>query len=47
LWDEARIFIADKLLYDGLQAPKLKNHLLIQTKRVGESNLLIFKNKEQ
>lgn len=43
LWDEARIFIGDKSIYDGLTAPKLSAQMKFSEK-IGEDELQVFYN---
>ncbi len=44
LWDEARVFIGNKLFYDGVKAPEL-NESVAEQLQLEESKLLIFRNK--
>ncbi|NOZ46822.1 MAG: bifunctional diaminohydroxyphosphoribosylaminopyrimidine deaminase/5-amino-6-(5-phosphoribosylamino)uracil reductase RibD [Chlorobi bacterium] len=44
LWDEARIFIGDKLFYNGVKAPDIMG-VLTNNSKIEESKLLIFRNK--
>ena len=44
LWDEARVFIADKFLNDGIKAPTLPNPPAIDYK-IRTDQLFLFKNQ--
>jgi diaminohydroxyphosphoribosylaminopyrimidine deaminase/5-amino-6-(5-phosphoribosylamino)uracil reductase len=45
LWDEARIFIGDKPLYNGIKAPQI-NKTLVQKKHILTDELLLIKNHD-
>ncbi len=43
LWDEARVFIGNKMFYEGVQAPKIKT-AFSEITDIGRDKLVIFKN---
>ncbi len=43
LWDEARVFIADKNFGQGIPAPVLRNSKLCEKKEIGNDSLYYFK----
>jgi diaminohydroxyphosphoribosylaminopyrimidine deaminase/5-amino-6-(5-phosphoribosylamino)uracil reductase len=47
LWDEARIFIADKFLNDGVKAPQIDFTKKITEERILDDNLYILINKDE
>jgi len=44
LWDETRIFINNRFLFDGVKAPRLFNAQQISTEQLYDDNLMVFKN---
>lgn len=43
LWDEARVFIGDKIFGSGIQAPQIKKNIFYE-EYIGNSKLIIIKN---
>lgn len=46
LWDEARVFIGDNKINNGVKSPVLKNNLLTEIKNI-EKDILIYYEKEK
>ncbi len=45
-WDEARIFICDKIFQDGIAAPILRNHKLVDKESITGDTLVVYENQK-
>ncbi len=43
IWDEARIFIGNKIFHDGVKAPKIEGKVISED-TIGDSKLLLYRN---
>lgn len=44
-WDEARVFTAHSYIQDGIRAPQLHNHQVVEEKKIMDNMLLVYRRR--